>query len=247
MPKFFVPRENIHGGEIIIKGADAAHIARVLRMGEGDTLSLCDGRGFDYAARIERAQPREIVCRITQTRRSDTEPNIRVTLFQGIPKASKMEYIIQKTTELGVSKIVPCRMERCVAKIDSAGDEAKKLERWRKIAESAAKQSGRGIIPEIGNIVSVEEAAKRLGKCEIAFAPYECEESLGIKSFLKSCPDETDIGFIIGPEGGFDMKEIKLLTDAGIKSVTLGKRILRTETAGEAVLAMVMYEKGDIS
>lgn len=247
MPKFFVPKENINKDKIIINSDDVSHITRVLRMNVGDTLLLCDGKGFDYDAEISEISQKEIVCHITAARKSDTEPNIEVILFQGLPKGSKMEYIIQKTTELGISKIVPCTLSRCVMKLENAKAEAKKIERWQKIAESAAKQSGRGIIPEITSAASLDGAIKQLSECDIAFAPYECEDMQNLKSVLTTVDTPKKIGFIIGPEGGFDMKEIEKLRNAGIKTVTLGKRILRTETAGEAVLAMTMYEKGDIN
>lgn len=247
MPKFFVPKENIHGDTIVINSEDVSHITRALRMGVGDTLLLCDGKGYDYDAEITETTPKEIICRITKSEKSSTEPNIEVTLFQGLPKASKMEYIIQKTTELGISRIVPCKLSRCVVKLENAKAELKKTERWQKIAEAAAKQSGRGIVPEIAPVASIDSAITQLKECDIAFAPYECEEMQSIKDVLTSVDKPLKIGFIIGPEGGFDMSEIKKLRAAGIKTVTLGKRILRTETAGEAVLAMTMYEKGDIN
>ncbi len=247
MPKFFVPKENINGENIIINSEDVSHITRVLRMSEGDSLLLCDGRGYDYDATIVSTSPKEILCHITNTRKSDTEPNIEVILFQGLPKASKMEYIIQKTTELGISKIVPCTLSRCVVKLENAKAEAKKIERWQKISESAAKQSGRGIVPEIAPAATLDEAINQLLECDIAFAPYECEDMQTLKTVLNSVAQPKKIGFIIGPEGGFDINEIEKLRNAGIRTVTLGKRILRTETAGEAVLAMTMYEKGDIN
>ncbi|MCH5186374.1 MAG: 16S rRNA (uracil(1498)-N(3))-methyltransferase, partial [Oscillospiraceae bacterium] len=143
MPKFFVPAGNIREDGIIITGGDVAHIKKVLRLKEGDSLVLCDSAGFDYDAVISEFNDNSIVCRIRNKIKSDTEPNINVTLFQGIPKASKMDYIIQKTTELGISRIVPCITERCVVKIN-AGNSDKKIERWQKVAEEAAKQSGRG-------------------------------------------------------------------------------------------------------
>jgi 16S rRNA (uracil1498-N3)-methyltransferase len=247
MPKFFVPKENIKNDTILINSEDVSHITRVLRMEKGDTLLLCDGRGFDYDAEITDISSKEIICKITSSRKSDTEPNIEVTLFQGLPKASKMEYIIQKTTELGITRIVPCKLSRCVMKIENAKTEAKKLERWQKISESAAKQSGRGIVPEIAPVATLDDAISQLKECDIAFAPYECEDMQSLKSVLTSVDAPKKIGFIIGPEGGFDMSEIEKLRAAKIQTVTLGKRILRTETAGEAVLAMTMYEKGDIN
>ena len=247
MPRFFIPTENINNDTILINSDDVSHITRVLRMNIGDTLTLCDSKGFDYTAQIEKISQKEILCRILKSHKSDSEPNIEVILFQGLPKSSKMEYIIQKTTELGISKIVPCTLLRCVVKLENAKAEAKKIERWQKIAEAAAKQSGRGIIPEIASIATLDEAISQLLECDIAFAPYECEDMQNLKSILTSAENPMKIGFIIGPEGGFDIKEIEKLRSAGIKTVTLGKRILRTETAGEAVLAMTMYEKGDIN
>ena len=247
MPKFFIPKENINGDTILINSGDVSHISRVLRMSEGDTLLLCDGKGFDYDAEITEIRPDEIICKIIEARKSSTEPNIEVTLFQGLPKASKMEYIIQKTTELGISRIVPCKLSRCVVKLENGKAEAKKIDRWQKIAESAAKQSGRGIVPEIAPAASIDEAIAQLKECDIAFAPYECEETQSLKDVLTSVDAPAKIGFIIGPEGGFDISEIEKLHAAGIKTVTLGRRILRTETAGDAVLAMTMYEKGDIN
>lgn len=247
MPKFFVPKENIHGDTIVINSEDVSHITRVLRMNVGDTLILCDGKCFDYDAEITEIKPKEIICRIIKAAKSDTEPDIQVTLFQGLPKASKMEYIIQKTTELGISRIVPCKLSRCVVKLENAKAEMKKTERWQKIAESAAKQSGRGIVPEIAPVASIDDVIAQMKEYDIAFAPYECEEMQSLRDVLTSVDKPVTIGFIIGPEGGFDMSEIEKLRAAGIKTVTLGKRILRTETAGEAVLAMTMYEKGDIN
>lgn len=241
MPKFFVPKENISEDKIMITGEDVQHIKRVLRMRVGEELVLCDSCGTDYTTRLAEIGDRDILCDILDKTQSQTEPNIKVTLFQGLPKASKMDYIIQKTTELGITKIVPCALGRCVSKPE--GD--KKTARWQKIAEEAAKQSGRGAIPDVTNVVKLDEAIKELSGCDLAFVPYECEEMRSIKSVLTSKSDIKTVGFIIGPEGGFDKAEIEKLENAGIAPVSLGKRILRTETAGEAVLAMVMYEIGD--
>ncbi len=247
MPKFFVDRSKITDDKIIIDTGDAAHISRVLRLGKGDIITVCDGRGIDYNARICEADDKKTVCEIISQSKNNTEPEIEVTLFQGLPKASKMEYIIQKTVELGISRIVPCALSRCVVKLDGKKAEEKKTLRWRKIAEAAAKQSGRGIIPEITMPVTLDEAVSQLKKCDICFAPYECEENTRLKDILTAQKAPKKVGFIIGPEGGFDKSEIEKLKNAGIPTVTLGRRILRTETAGEAVLAMIMYEIGDIN
>lgn len=246
MPKFFAPRDNISENEIIIDNEDVGHITRVLRLSEGDTIDICDGMGFDYTAEICSVEKKRIVCSIKERRRSDTEPDIEVTLFQGIPKASKMEYIIQKTTELGITRIVPCIMSRCVSKVD--GKEDKKTERWRKIAEAAAKQSGRGIIPKVSEAVDFAAAVDMMTEYDICFAPYECETDGNLKKTLTQTSNAPKkIAFMVGPEGGYDLSEVDLLHKKGIPTVTLGRRILRTETAGEAVLAMIMYELGDIN
>lgn len=244
MPKFFAERGNISDGRIIIDNEDVGHITRVLRLGEGDLIDICDGMGYDYTAEIEAVEKSRIICTIREKRRSDTEPNIEVTLFQGIPKASKMEYIIQKTTELGIVKIVPCVMARCVSKVD--GKEEKKLSRWQKIAEAAAKQSGRGIVPKICEAVDFKTAVDMMKKSDICFAPYECETHGSLKTVLTQKSGIKTISFMVGPEGGYDISEADYLKENGVPTVTLGRRILRTETAGEAVLAMVMYECGDI-
>lgn len=247
MPRFFTARENISDTQIIIDNEDVNHISRVLRLGEGDEITVCDGRGCDYSAVISSIEPKKIVCSIAEKTKSVTEPNVCVTLFQGLPKASKMDYIIQKTTELGIARIVPCVMSRCVVKLENQKAEAKKVDRWQKVAEAAAKQSGRGVIPEVSMPLTLDKAIEEMKSCDICFAPYECEEDTRLRTVLTSVKEPKKIGFIIGPEGGFDLSEIERIKSAGIKTVTLGRRILRTETAGESVLAMIMYEIGDIN
>lgn len=245
MPKFFVPRQNIADNKVIINNEDAAHIVKVLRAKIGDELTVCDGRGIDYTVKISVLDKKEIVCDVISQEKSDTESNIKITLFQGLPKASKMEYIIQKATELGVVRIVPCVMARCVVKL-SDGTE-KKLERWRRVAYEAAKQSGRGVVPEVTDPVEFDRALTMLKENDVYFAPYECEENTTLRSVLEKAEGAKTVGFMIGPEGGYDLSETDRLQKEHISTVTLGKRILRTETAGEAVAAMVMYEIGDIN
>ncbi len=247
MPKFFVLPEKAVNGKCIIDTEDVAHITRVLRLGIGDSVTVCDSAGMDYTAEISSIEPGKIVCDIISSKKSDTEPDIELTLYQGIPKGPKMEYIIQRTTELGITRIVPCTMARCVSRLDGEKAERKKVERWQKIAESAAKQSGRGIIPEVCMPVSFKDAVRRMTMADAAFAPYECESTAGIREYLKSLPEKVKTAaFIIGPEGGFDPAEVEILKENGIKTVSLGKRILRTETAGGAVTAVVMYESGNM-
>lgn len=246
MPKFFVEPEKVQDGKIIIDTEDVNHIMRVLRMKKGDSLTVCDSCGMDYTAVISDTSDKSVICDIVSSCKSDTEPGVYVKLYQGIPKGSKMEYIIQKTVELGVSEIVPVKMSRCVVRFDNAKDEKKKTERWQKIAESAAKQSGRGIIPKVSLPVTFPEAVADMKKSEISFAPYECEAENSIRCIIEQNSSVKSVGFIIGPEGGFDLAEVQKLLDENIKTVTLGKRILRTETAGEAVIAMLMYGLGEI-
>ena len=246
MPKFFVEPSKISNDIITIDTEDVNHITRVLRMKIGDKITVCDSMGYDYTAEIFEINQSCILCRELEKTKSDTEPALKVVLFQGIPKGSKMEYIIQKTTELGIFKIVPVSMSRCVSKIENKKDGDRKRERWQKISESAAKQSGRGIVPEISAPVAFEAAIQALSECDLAFAPYECEQDNSIKKVIKGINGNKTVGFIIGPEGGFAPEEIDKLTKLGISSVTLGKRILRTETAGEAVLSMLMYEANEL-
>ena len=246
MPKFFVAPEKVSENKIVIDTDDVNHIRRVLRLKENDTIEVCDTTGMDYTAVIENMTEKSVICKITDSRKSDTESNLRVTLFQGIPKCSKMDYIIEKTTELGIFSIVPVTMSRCVVKLENAKAEQKKQERWQKIAVAAAKQSGRGIIPEIEMPLTVDEAIERMKKSDLAFVPYECETSNRLKPMLLENNEAVEISIMIGPEGGFDPTEISKIHESGIKTITLGKRILRTETAGEAVLAMIRYELGDI-
>lgn len=246
MPRFFVLPEKVCDGIITIDTEDVGHIRRVLRLGEGDKIEVCDTTGFDYEAEISEISEKSVICKVLSSKKSDTESDIKVTLYQGVPKGSKMDYIIEKTTELGVFRIVPVMMSRCVVKLEGEKAERKKQERWQKISVAAAKQSGRGIIPEITMPMSFLEAVSDMKKNELVLAPYECESTRKLRPVLEENKNAKSIAIMIGPEGGFDPKEIDELTNSGIKTVTLGKRILRTETAGEATLAMIMYEYGCI-
>lgn len=246
MPKFFVLPENITENSLVIDNEDVNHITRVLRLKEGDQIEVCDGHGYDYRAQITKIEKQQVFCNLLSKVSATTEPELKVTLFQALPKASKMEYIIQKTTELGISKIVPCNLSRCVARLDEKSA-SKKIERWQKIAEAAAKQCGRGKIPEIASLMEFKDAVAQMKQADLYFTPYECEEQNCLKPVLQSVKEPGTVSFMIGPEGGFDPAEINLIQENEILPVTLGKRILRTETAGEAVLAMIMYEIGDIN
>lgn len=239
MPKFFTKSDYIYDKELKIVGEDVSHISKVLRMSAGDNIIVCDGEGNDYDAVITSVSKTEVVAEITGKYVCDAEPCVDVTLYQALPKQGKMEYIIQKNTELGVSKIVPVYTKRCVVKPSD------KTERWSKVAESAAKQCGRGIIPQVMPVVTFEEAIKQMKDYDLALMPYECEEENGLKKVLQSS-EYKSVSIFIGPEGGFDLKEVETAINAGVKTVTLGKRILRTETAASAVLPIIMYENDEM-
>lgn len=246
MPKFFVSSADIYPDTIHITGEDVNHIKNVLRLKTGENIIVCDGNGTDYSAEIERFESDTIVARIAGRAKSVTEPPIDVTLYQGLPKSDKMDFIIKKSIELGVKRVVPVLNERTVVKIENKKDADKKVSRWQKIALEAAKQCNRGIIPEVGHPLSYYEALKQAEGSDLRIIPYERESVNNLKSvILKRNPSK--ISLFIGPEGGFSEKEIEEAVAAGVNPVTLGPRILRTETAGIAVLSMLMYELGDVN
>ena len=239
MPKFFINKNDISRGQIQLFGEDEKHIKTVLRAREGEEITLCDGEGMDYQCRIASLE-RGVLLDILSQEVCETEPKTKITLYQGLPKADKMELIIQKCVELGVDRIVAVSTERAIVKLDKK--EAKKLERWQKIAEAAAKQSGRGKIPEIGQqVLKFKEAVAEAKELDGAIIPYEREQETGIRQFVQNFKGES-VGVFIGPEGGFADEEIALAQENGITPITLGKRILRTETAGMTTTAILLYE-----
>jgi len=244
MSKFFVDKSQISPEGIRITGQDVTHIGRVLRLTVGDSLLLCDGEGTDYVTEIERIDNGEILCTVTEHLPCKNEPEVKITLFQGLPKQGKMEWIIKKCTEIGVTNIVPVQMERSVVKLDREQGK-KKLERWQKTANEAAKQCGRGRIPQILPPIKFAEL-NNMDLPEFLLLPYEEERAKPIKDAL--CGKyETSVGIFIGPEGGFTPEEVALLTERGAHSVTLGPRILRTETAGLTAVALVLYEFNEMT
>lgn len=239
MPKFFINREDISRGQVLISGEDEKHIKTVLRAREGEEITLCDGMGMDYQCRILSLE-RGVLAEIFSEMPCETEPKTKITLYQGLPKADKMEWIIQKCVELGVDRIVAVSTERVIVKLDKK--EGKKLERWQKIAEAAAKQSGRGKIPEIcQRVLKFSEAVTEAAEMDGALIPYEKEQERGLRQFVAGFSGES-VGIFIGPEGGFSEEEIALAEESGVLPVTLGKRILRTETAGMVTTALLLYE-----
>ena len=242
MHRCFVEYNFNIGSPVEITGDEAAHISRVLRLDTGDEVELINGSGLIALSEIKETSKQGVLVTIREVYESDSEPEAKIVLFQGIAKEAKMDYIIQKATELGISEIVPVETEFSVVKIKDAG---KKVQRWQKIATDAAKQSKRAAVPRIHLPVSFGEALKRLKEKEIYFAPYESavEGRLKDLAFGKS---PASAGFIIGPEGGFSEKEAKAFADERIPVVTLGKRILRTETATTATLAILGFCFGEI-
>lgn len=239
MPKFFAYNGQINGDIIVIEGTDANHIANVLRSKTGDEIVVCDGSCTDYYCTLEEVSGRRVTAKINSASASASEPKTDITLYQGLPKGDKMELIIQKCVEIGVNRIVPVKTEFSVVKLD--GKEEKKVKRWQSIAEAAAKQCGRGRIPKIEMPVGFSRAVEESRKCDGRIMPYENETEKGIKSFVRSF-DGRSIAVFIGPEGGFSQGEAALAADDGIISITLGKRILRTETAGLVTAAILLYE-----
>lgn len=239
---FFVPKEYVSENQIVIKGSDVNHIKNVLRHSIGDVLDIVSDN-VKYSAKIIEISSDFVRCEIEDVHKEDTT-NIKITIFQGLAKADKIEYIIQKCTELGVCEIVPVEMKRCVVKLDSK-DKIKKIDRWKKIAEVAAKQSLRNDILRVEKVYSFEDMESCLKNYDCVILAYEKEKDVTLKSVLKKIDcGSCNIAVIIGPEGGLDECEVKKLVGQGAISVTLGKRILRTETAPVAMSAIIMYELG---
>jgi len=212
-------------------------------MKQGEEIIICNGQGKDCYCIIDTVSDAEITAKIQSSSATDTELKTRITLFQGLPKKDKMELIIQKAVELGVYEIVPVMTKRVIVKLEDKKKEEKKLERWQLIAESAAKQSGRGVIPLIKPVQSYKEAIKNAKEMGIGLIPYENAKGIQYtKEIIQSLRQYTSIGIFIGPEGGFEETEVEFAKENGIKPITLGRRILRTETAGLAVLSMMMLE-----
>ena len=241
MHQFFVEPENIQGNKIVITGEDVNHIKNVLRMKVGDEIAVSNGAdGKEYRCGIVSISE-EVLCELRFVKEDGVELPSKITLFQGLPKADKMELIVQKAVELGVYEIVPVSMGRCIVKLDEKKQKSK-ISRWQGIAESAAKQSKRRIVPQVTSVMSMKEACKYASEMDIVLVPYELAEDMPkTRELIEAIKPGQKIGFFIGPEGGFEEMEIALAMEAGAKPITLGKRILRTETAGFTVLSILMY------
>ncbi len=244
MHHFFVAPEQINTGDnsVIITGQDVNHIKNVLRMKQGEELAVSNGQdGREYRCGILRMEEDRILCELRFIKEDNVELPCRIYLFQGLPKGDKMELIIQKAVELGVYSVIPLAAKRCVVKLDEK-KAASRILRWQGISESAAKQSRRAIVPEVTKVLDFSSAVKSASRMAVKLIPYELAEDMTrTRQILGRLEPGQDVAVFIGPEGGFTEEEVRLASENGIEPVTLGKRILRTETAGLTVLSWIMY------
>lgn len=246
MPRFFLQQEIIPSEPVCLTGDDAHHIARSLRMAVGDALTLCDAAGNEYEGEIlsfedDRAVWAKILCR----RETQNEPPYRIRLFQALPKGDKLDFVIQKAVECGASEIIPFESEYCVARMKSDSED-RKTQRRQKIAQEAAKQCGRGVLPQVGRTVSFSDMLRMASESEICLFCYEASDSEPLGRVLRrqcaAFPEKSRISVIVGSEGGFSRAEAQAAEKAGMNLVGLGRRILRTETASLFVLSCICYE-----
>lgn len=243
MYRFYISEDQISENEITITGSDVNHIRNVLRLEEGDWVVACNGEGKDYVSRVLAVEKDHVSLQVEKVQSTGTELPTKITLFQGIPKKEKMEFIIQKAVELGVYEIVPVMMKRCVVRFSDERKMEKKQERWQAIAEAAAKQCDRGIIPVVHAPVTMEQAIDMARDLDFNVIPYELQDGIDrSREIVAHACQKESVGIFIGPEGGFEAKEVEHAVANGIEPITLGKRILRTETAGMALLAIMMFQ-----
>lgn len=249
MYHFFVNPSQICDTRVIITGDDVNHIKNVIRLKVGDEISISNGEDDrDYRCQIEEITETQVVCKLRFIKEDGVELPAKVYLFQGLPKGDKMEIIIQKTVELGVYELIPVAMKRCVVKLDEKKAKSK-IARWQGIAEAAAKQSKRAVIPQVKEVMTYRQALEYAKDMDVKLVPYEMENILdsssgmaGTKKLIESLHAGQRIAVFIGPEGGFEQDEIDAAISLGMNPVTLGKRILRTETAGMTIMAWMMYQ-----
>ena len=242
MKRFFVREDQIEGNQIYITGSDVNHIRQVLRMHEGDDIWVSDGAKKEYHCVIHEMTPEQVQLDVLYVQEPDYELPGRICLFQGLPKGDKMEFIIQKAVELGAHEIIPVASRRAVVKLDKKKEEAE-LRRVNAISESAAKQSKRRIIPQIAPVMEFREALSAVSGFDLACIPYECESGMeAVRKFVGQADAGQRIAVFIGPEGGFEEAEVEAAVQAGVVPVSLGKRILRTETAGLCMLSVLAFK-----
>lgn len=243
MYRFYVSADQLAEKEVFISGGDVNHIKNVLRLEVGDWIVACDGNGTDYVSRIQSICSDEVVASIEKVQLTGTELPVKITLFQGMPKKDKLELIIQKAVELGACEIVPVMTKRTVVKLSEEKKINKRLERWQSIAYAAAKQCDRGIIPTVHKPVSYEEALAMADQLDYNVIPYELQTGMEeARKIVDQACKQRSLGIFIGPEGGFEPEEVERAMTRNIHPMTLGKRILRTETAGMALLSILMFQ-----
>lgn len=240
MPRFFVTPDAVSDGVIHITGEDAYHIARSLRMATGDAVTVSDGQGKEYVCTLSHIRDEECTCEISECRPVSAESPVKITLYMAYPKGDKLETVVQKAVELGAFRIVPFESSRCVKK-PKAEKTDKQTERLQKIAKEAAKQSGRGIVPEVCKPVSFSEMLSLASRAELPLLCYEGERTLSLKEALRGKENVSDICAVVGCEGGFSEEEARLCREAGLVSVSLGPRILRCETAPSYILSALSF------
>ncbi|MBZ9608496.1 16S rRNA (uracil(1498)-N(3))-methyltransferase [Clostridium estertheticum] len=246
MHKFFVSKNSIDGNNAVIDGEDVKHIYKVLRLQIGDKVSVNNCEGKEYVGEITFIDKKAVNINLLEENSINNESPIEVYLFQGMPKSTKMDLIVQKNTELGVKAITPIITERVVVKTDLK--EFKKVDRWNRIALEACKQCKRSLVPQINVPIEFDNLLQELKYMDLVVVPYENEEGYGIKKLVENIEKIhiNKVAIVIGPEGGFEESEILKLKEIGARIVTLGPRILRTETAGFTCLSLIMYELGDL-
>ena len=242
MHRFFIPQ--LYNEEMSITGVDAKHIGKVLRMQPGDKLQIVSDDGVSALAEVTAISETTVTVRCLEVLAESHEPAVKITLAQGLAKGEKMAFIIQKAVELGAYSIVPVAMEHSVVRLDGAKAD-KKVERWQKIAEAAAKQSKRDIIPQVQAVQSVSQMLAN-NNCKTKIIAYECEDRMSLKTALREAGQLDDLLLIIGPEGGISEGELSKAREAGAVPVSLGRRILRAETAGLVAMSAIFYETGDL-
>lgn len=240
MPRFFIDTLPAAGKDTVLTGENGRHAARSLRMKAGEELTLCDGQGHDAFCTVVQAEGDTVQVHVVRVEASVSEPRVRVTLCQGVPKSDKMDWIVQKAVELGVWRVVPTMTARCISRPD-AKSASKKVQRWQKIAREAAQQSGRGIIPQVADFTSLKQAVAAASGRRVLFY-----EGGGERISVAVHAQDSEVTVFIGPEGGFAPEEVELVQQAGGCAATLGPRILRTETAPVAALAAIFLVTGDL-
>ncbi|CAM2077768.1 MULTISPECIES: RsmE family RNA methyltransferase [Clostridia] len=249
MHKFFTPKELINGDVAKIIGDDVKHIYKVLRISEGEKVTLNNCEGVEYLGRVKSVSKQEVLIDILEELESNNESDVNIYLFQGLPKSQKMDLIVQKGTELGITEFIPTITHRVDVKLKG---EFKKLDRLNRIALEAAKQSKRSIIPKVLEPIEFDEVLEKINSLDLLIVPYENANNFGIKTLINELRKENNIdnikniGIFVGPEGGIEEDEIERLKDKGAYIVTLGKRILRTETAGFVATSLIQYELSDL-